>query len=94
MNKLLKRIKINQRNVALITKGVSHYVTNKIDIHVSQIYYLVSHTCLDLLSHLQDYYLMLHEGHKIYYIFLITINERKMHMIYLDVFRQTPPYVN
>lgn len=37
MNKLLNGIKINQRNVTLITRGVSHNTTNKIHIHVSQI---------------------------------------------------------
>ena len=42
MNKLLKGIKMNQRNVALITRGVSHNSTNKIHIQVSQIYYLMS----------------------------------------------------
>jgi len=40
MNKLLKGIEINQRNVALITSGVSHNSANKIHIHVAQIYYL------------------------------------------------------
>jgi len=33
---------MNQRNVALITRGVSHNSTDKIHIHVSQIYYLMS----------------------------------------------------
>jgi len=49
-----------------------------------------------LLSHLQKYYLMLNEGHKFYYIFLITKKKeiRKMNMIYPDVFRKTSLYVN
>jgi len=42
MNKLLKGFEINQRNAVLITRGVSHNSTNKIHIHVSQIYYLMS----------------------------------------------------
>lgn len=42
MNKLLKGIEINQRNVALITRGLSHNSANKIHIHVSHILYNVS----------------------------------------------------
>lgn len=41
MNKLLKGIKINQRNVALITRDTSRNSANKIHIHVSQIYYFM-----------------------------------------------------
>jgi len=39
---------------------------------------------------------MLNEGHKFYYIFLITKKKeiRKMNMIYPDVFRKTSLYVN
>jgi hypothetical protein len=42
INKFLEGIEINQRNVALITRGVSHNSTNKIHLHISQIYYLMS----------------------------------------------------